>query len=454
LRTGLLSFYRQTVNHSFFDVIVLGAGAAGLMAAAELIQAGRSVLLLEARDRIGGRIWTRRESGLAAPIELGAEFIHGHAPLTRTVLARAGSTAIETGDSHLSLRDGELKARDSQFAKIRAALKATRPLLRDDVSFDDLLNKRLAGLLSAEERQYARLLAQGFDAADTARASARAIVDEWAGDTLGDAPQSRPQNGYESLLTALAPPLETAQLRLQLQSVVQSVRWSKGSVRVDGEFLGSRFGAHAAQLLVTLPVGVLQHEPPALGSVRFTPPLEAKKPALAGLASGAIIKLLLRFSSSFWETVAEGRYRDASFLHAPQAEFPTFWTPAPLRAPLLVAWAGGPQALTLRAAATETHLVRAALASLQSLFGSLDVAQQLVAYYYHDWEQDPFARGAYSYVTVGGTSAREQLAQPLDDTLFFAGEATDLHDEAGTVTGALESGVRAARQMLAARSAG
>jgi monoamine oxidase len=440
------------VNHSFFDVVVLGAGAAGLMATAELLQAGRSVLLLEARDRIGGRIWTRQESGLAAPIELGAEFIHGHANLTRGLLARVGIPAIEASGAHFSLQNGELRSRDSQFLKIRAALKASRVLLRDDMSFDELLDRQLSGMLSAEERQYARMLAQGFDAADTARASARAIADEWAGDTLGDAPQSRPQNGYGALLTALAPPLDTAQLRLQLQSVVQNVRWSRGAVKVDGEFLGTRFQAHAAQLVVTLPLGVLQRESPALGSVRFTPVLEAKQAALRGLASGAIVKLLLRFASSFWETLADGRYRDASFFHAPQAEFPTFWTPAPLRAPLLVAWVGGPQALTLRAAATETHLVRAALASLQSLFGTLDIGQQLVAYYYHDWEQDPFARGAYSYVTVGGGAARAQLAEPLEDTLFFAGEATDLHDEAGTVTGALESGARVARQVLAARS--
>ncbi|HTC15270.1 MAG TPA: NAD(P)/FAD-dependent oxidoreductase [Steroidobacteraceae bacterium] len=440
------------MDHSSFDVIVIGAGAAGLMATAELTQAGRSVLLLEARDRIGGRMWTRREAGLAVPIEFGAEFIHGHASITRGLLARVGRPAVETAGSHLSLREGQLKERDPHFFRIRAALKATRGLLNKDMSFDTLLDEHLGKVLSAEERQYARMLAQGFDAADTSVASARAISDEWAGDTLGDSPQSRPQSGYESLLTALAPPLDSPQLRLQLQSVVQNVRWSRGSVRVEGEFLGSRFEARAERAIITLPLGVLQTEPPALGSVRFTPALEGKQQALRGLASGAIVKVLLRFGGSFWETLAEGRYRDASFFHAPEAEFPTFWTPAPLRAPLLVAWAGGPRALKLRAAGTQTQLVRAALASLQTLFGNaIDVQQQLVAYYYHDWEQDPFARGAYSYVTVGGGAARAALAQPLDDTLFFAGEASDTHDEAGTVTGALESGVRAARELLAAR---
>jgi len=161
---------------------------------------------------------------------------------------------------------------------------------------------------------------------------------------------------------------------------------------------------------------------------------------------------MLRFASSFWETLHEGRYRDAGFFHVPEAPFATFWTPAPARAPLLVAWAGGPRAVRLAAGASPAQLVRQALASLETLFGEeLDVTAELRGYYYHDWQQDPFARGAYSYVTVGGSEARAALAQPIEDTLFFAGEATDA--EAGTVTGALQSGVRAARELLAAAGA-
>jgi len=114
-----------------------------------------------------------------------------------------------------------------------------------------------------------------------------------------------------------------------------------------------------------------------------------------------------------------------------------------------VAWAGGPRALRLAEGASPAQIARKALASLEALFGKeLDIASELQAYYYHDWQQDPCARGAYSYVTVGRSEARAALAQPIEDTLFFAGEATDA--EAGTVTGALQSGVRAAREVLAA----
>jgi monoamine oxidase len=430
------------------DVIVIGAGAAGLIAAGELVEAGQRVTLLEARDRIGGRIWTRRETGVAVPIELGAEFIHGHAPITEGLLTAAGATVIEAADSHFALEDGKLSSRGGFFPHIRAALrKKSEALARHDMTFDALLDQ-LSHVLSPEQREYARMMAEGFDAADTARASARALIEEWTGDVIGSSPQARPREGYEALLAALMARLQGERLRLLLQATVASVRWSRGSVEVAGEFCGAPFALAAARALITLPLGVLQRPAGDAGAVHFSPELAVKRAALEGLASGPIIKLVLRFATPFWETLHEGRYRDAGFFHVPDAPFATFWTPAPARAPLLVAWAGGPRALRLAAGASPAQLVRKALASLEKLFGKeLDVTAELRGYYYHDWQQDPFARGAYSYVTVGASAARAELAQPIENTLFFAGEATDA--EEGTVTGALQSGVRAAREVLA-----
>jgi len=434
-----------------YDVIVIGAGAAGLMATAQLVQAGRAVLLLEARDRIGGRIWTRTEPDLTVPLELGAEFIHGHAPLTRAVLARVGAAAIDVGESHCALRAGRPTPRADYFAKLLQAARAGGLLSGDDMSFDAFLDSPAAAGLSRTERDAARRMAQGFDAADTRRASARAIVAEWSGDTLGNTPQARPAGGYASLLAALSPALRSA--RLQLQSTVRSVRWSRDAVEVAGDSTAGPFRARAARAVITLPVGVLQQRPGARGAVRFTPPLEAKRAALRGLASGPVVKLLLRFATPFWEELQGGRFRDVSFFHAGEAAVPTFWTAVPARAPLLVAWAGGPQARRVAAGAARTRLVRSALASLQGLFGRGSArAAILQGSYYHDWQQDPYARGAYSYVTVGGGTARAALGQPLADTLFFAGEATDTADEAGTVAGALQSGLRVAGEVLGAGS--
>lgn len=446
--------YRRFMAATYFDAIIIGAGAAGLAAAMELVQAGRSVALLEARDRLGGRIFTRREPGVPVPIELGAEFIHGSAGRTRALLAKAAAGVIDTSNSHLTVEEGVLLPRDEFFLRIQRALRESEALRERDLSFDDLLDRHLSGVLSAEERQYARTMAEGFDAADTARASARALAAEWSGDTLGDVPQSRPGGGYEALLEVLLALAHGERLRLQLHSPVQAVEWSRRSVRVSGRFAGAPFTLEGAHAIVTAPLGVLKAPVGTAGAIHFAPALEVKLRALEGLATGAVVKLLLRFASAFWESLHEGRYREVSFLHTPNAAIPTFWTPAPARAPLLVAWAGGPRALRAAACASPTELVGTALASLRRLFGpGVELTRELEGYYYHDWEHDPFARGAYSYVAVGGEAARERLAQPIDDTLFFAGEATDCTGEAGTVTGALESGIRAAREVLAASAA-
>jgi monoamine oxidase len=444
------SFYRPLVATPSFDVIVVGAGAAGLMAAGELVRAGRSVLLLEARDRVGGRIWTRTEPGFPTPIELGAEFIHGHAPLTLALLAQVGTAAIESSDSHVTLIEGIPRPRDAFFPQIRRAMRDSNVLAKQDMSFDDFLEHHLARSLSAEQRQYARMMAEGFDAADTSRASARALAAEWTGDIVGNTPQARPRDGYASLLTALLAALHGGRARLQLQSTVQGVRWSQGSVEVSGQCLDAPFSVTAARVIVSLPLGVMQQPPGAAGAVAFSPSLETKRDGLNGLASGPVIKIQLRFASAFWEQLDGGHYRDTSFFHAPHTEFPTFWTQAPAHAPMLVAWAGGPRVTRIAAGASPADIARTALASLQALFGKgVDVSRELEGYYYHDWQQDPLARGAYSYVTVGGSEARATLARPLDGTLFFAGEATNCRGEAGTVTGALESGLRAAREVLA-----
>jgi monoamine oxidase len=400
------------------DVIVVGAGAAGLAAADALARAGRSVLVLEARSRIGGRCWTRRMPGLPVPVELGAEFIHGQAQATLGLLARAGVPGVDSTRTQRFLEHGRLREANA-FVEAQKAVQHAALLKKRDLSFADFLAARK---LNPKTNKLATMMVQGFDAADPARVSAREIAQEWGSGALGSS-QMRPQGGYGPLLEFFL----KSKIKIDLGRPVREIRWRPGEVDIGG--------IRARHAIVTLPLGVLQS-----GSVRFSPEID-KQAALHKLASGPVIRVALRFREAFWEERCPG----VAFFHSPEAPFPTFWTPLPMHAPLLTAWAGGPRAERL-SGLPEKQLVRHALAGVRSVLGRVPKVEGVLV---QDWQADPYSLGAYSYVLVGGQGAREQLRRPLLKTLFFAGEATDT-DEAGTVAGALRSGARAAREVLAA----
>jgi monoamine oxidase len=400
------------------DVLVIGAGAAGLAAADALARAGRSVLVLEARDRIGGRCWTRRMPGLPVPVELGAEFIHGEAQSTLALLARAGVPGVDSMRTQRFLERGRLREANA-FVEAQKAVQHAALLKKQDLSFADFLARKR---LSPRTKKLATMMVQGFDAADPARVSAREIAEEWGGGALG-ASQMRPQGGYGPLLETFL----SGKFRVALGRPVREVRWQSGSVEIDG--------IRARHAIITLPLGVLQS-----GSVRFSPEIK-KGAALDRLASGAVIRVALRFREAFWDKRCPG----IAFFHSPDAPFPTFWTPLPMHAPLLTAWAGGPKAACL-SGLPEKQLIGKALATVRSVLGRVPKIEGTLV---QDWQADPYSCGGYSYVLAGGQGAREALRKPLQKTLFFAGEATDA-DEAGTVAGALRSGARAAREVLTA----
>jgi monoamine oxidase len=385
---------------------------------------------------------------LPVPVELGAEFIHGRSEATFALLAKAATAAVDTSGQRWTVRGGKLERARDLFSEIARAMERTQALEQLDLPFATFLVRHLDRFLSPEARRFARTLAEGFDAADLKRVSARSIVEEWSGGTSLRAGQFRPLGGYGALMSSLATELRGSSVALQLNTIVRRVRWKRGSVEVEGSFLGQSFAAAASKAIITLPLGVLQLKAGANGAVSFTPALRQKRKALGLLAAGPALKVMLRFKSAFWEKAARGRYCNAGFFHAPEAEFPTFWTALPVRTPLLVAWAGGPKAKRL-SNMTSDRVIGAALQSLGSIFGQTpNLERKLEGAWVHDWQSDPFSRGAYSYVCAGGDRARQTLAEPVLDTLFFAGEAADTEGQAGTVAGALQSGTRAAREVL------
>jgi monoamine oxidase len=429
------------------DTLVIGAGAAGLAAASELAGNGRDVVIVEARERIGGRVFTDGALG-PLPIELGAEFIHGVSAPVLDRLPAASDLPIDASRERWIVRGSRLRRADADLAAMKRVFRRLAPPDRD-MSFAEYLHRHRRSV-PPSVRRLAVLFVEGFDAADVMRISTREVLDEWSGPAAADGPTFRPARGYGHLMLSIRQALPAQRTALHLAAVVRAVAWRRGRVVVEAERHGETLRIEARRAVVTLPLGVLQAPPGSAGHVRFTPELRGKRAALLEVASGPVVKVTMVFARPFWAEMDGGRYRHASFFFAPNAPFPTFWTSLPLRTPLLVAWCAGPRADAL-AGKRHDGIVSCLEESLRVAFGRRNYRALLESVAWHDWQGDPFACGAYSYVLAAGGGARRTLARPIEDTLFFAGEACDATGEAATVGGALRSGTRAAREILGRR---
>jgi len=436
------------------DVVVIGAGAAGLAAAELLARKKVSLRVLEARPRIGGRVDTRQLPGWPVPIELGAEFVQGKAKSLLGRARKAGLRVRPTGQRHLSLWDGRL----TDAGRVLEGALARVAELHGDVPVEQALEaKERSGALPGEERALARSYVEGYYAADLTRASAEWIgALERASRALHGDEAARVEGGYVRILEhVLASAERHAPGLLRLSTPVTEIRWSEGRVLVESrKATGLRLPQlQARAAIVTVPLGVLRAPAGATGAIRFAPRLHDVERAASGMVQGSLFKLVLRFRDAFWRagtpTAHRARLRGMGFAHLPGGAVPTWWTTAPVDSGVLTGWAGGPLAQELSALPPDARRGRA-LDSLQRLFGVARSAleERLEDEVLHEWQSDPYARGGYAVTQVGGLGAARVLAQPVADTLFFAGEHTHAEGQAGTVHGALETGERAARACL------
>jgi monoamine oxidase len=421
------------------SALVIGAGIAGLAAAYHLARSGWDVGILEGRDRIGGRIWTFRDTLASGPIELGAEFVHGEKVETWDFIRRAGLATHEVALRQWHTRDGRL-TQDDSFADEFGQLTQRIDLAAPDKSVQAFLDQ--ATDIRDPTRWQLREYVEGFHAADLTRMSVQALARaEQAAETVEGTRQFRITQGYGALLDWLRAELGVRGVKVHCQTVVKAVRWMSRAVEVLAETSGGKQSFAAAAVIVTVPLGVLKDEGPA--SLAFQPELPGKVEALAGLEMGNVMKVVLRFKSRFWPVENFG------FIHSTDEWLPTWW--ADERGALLTGWAGGPRAQRLNSA-EEAFLRTRAIRALSRIFEveTKRVAGLLEKLHVHHWTQDPWARGAYSYIGVGGMDAPRRLAEPVEHTVFFAGEALAEPGQQGTVHGAIASGRRAAESLMQA----
>jgi hypothetical protein len=354
---------------------------------------------------------------------------------------------IDASERNRLVKAGKLKKVDL-WERVGKVIGKIDPHERD-VAFADWLE--LANF-DAETKQIALAFVEGFNASDARVIGAHGLLRaEYASEHSEGEKQARLKDGYGALVQALwrdalkrgtksevrdGISFKWSGVRSEMNARVRLVNWKRGHVEVILDD-GRRFQADAA--VVTLPLGVLKG-----GRVVFEPSLVHKREAIDGLQFGNVAKLVLLFRRRWWEEIK--LEADFGFVHSFAEPIPTWWSDS--RSPTLVGWAAGPKGDQMLDLAPG-DLLRTGLEVLSRIFSRdpRQIEAELAAFEFYDWRADADIGGAYSYIPVNGLDLPKALAAPVENTLFFVGEATAMDAQMGTVSGAIESGFRVVKEM-------
>lgn len=404
------------------SVLVIGGGVSGLAAAEALTHKECQVTLLEASDRLGGRVWTQFPKDQSYPVELGAEFVHGKALTTHKYLEKIKPLKQRFcyfEDAKFSDMDNFSKILDKGFN------------LLDESEPDFAVSEVLARVSSdpKEAKSFAAFV-EGFFAADPERLSKISIAASKGSDFTSN---SQIAQGYVKLIEALKRSINAAFYTEFLCTPIEKIEWKENYVKATSQ--GKSWEAESA--VIALPIECLKR-------LEFNPEIKDTKEAALFIDGGAVIKPVVTFSEPLWELGPE----DHQQIVSPSLNFTTRWVWKEAPKFQLTSWAGENRAQSMINEPDDV-LLDLVLQDVSALTGRnpASLKKLVEGMYFHNWITSPYSLGAYSYVKVGGKNARTQLRTPIKNTLFFAGEATAIDGSDGTVEGALNEGLRAAHQV-------
>jgi monoamine oxidase len=420
-------------------IIVIGGGVSGLMAAKELADKGFEVIILEANERLGGRVNTLIDTKFDMPIESGAEFIHGDLPLTQQLLKKAKINYHPIGEERIFVKDGQWNSPDDPIPHWDLLIKKMK-----EVKIDITIAHFLEMYFPEEQYESLRLnvkrYAEGFDLADINTASTIALRNEWMNE---DEDQYRIDGGYHMLVQYLAQECKKKGALIYTSCAATKIEWGINTVNVstaNGKFESNK-------IIITVPLSILQKNNKNQNSIQFTPAIKEQKMAAAQIGFGSVIKIFLQFDTPFWEE----RSKDIAFIISDQ-KVPTWWTQIPNKSCILTGWLGGPAAKELTDA-TDNAIIKIAIESLANIFSIKfeTIKSALKVSKIVHWSQDPYSLGGYSFATTQTAAAIKLLQQGVEQTLFFAGEGLYEGDFPGTVEAALTTGRNVAKDIIGLR---